>query len=88
MSLVYLTACYMVKNKHTSLIHLFVLTIAVIQSTTDSITVKLTSPCLDLLQVYALGGFIILRWAWAKWQERKAKTKKDSSNEDQPPSDS
>lgn len=48
---------------------------------------KDTNPIV-LWQVYALGGFIILRWAWAKWQERKAKAKKDSSNEAQPPSDS
>ncbi|KAJ9684758.1 hypothetical protein PVL29_016970 [Vitis rotundifolia] len=26
-----------------------------------------------LWQVYALGGFIILKWAWARWNERRNK---------------
>ncbi|KAL8136557.1 hypothetical protein V2J09_002558 [Rumex salicifolius] len=40
-----------------------------------------------LWQVYALGGFILVKWAWAKWQERKANAKKGDSDstEDQPP---
>ncbi|KAK9688871.1 hypothetical protein RND81_09G017500 [Saponaria officinalis] len=45
-----------------------------------------TNPII-LWQVYALGGFIILKWAWGKWQERKAnaKAKDDSPDEDDPP---
>ncbi|KMT13133.1 hypothetical protein BVRB_4g086750 [Beta vulgaris subsp. vulgaris] len=38
-----------------------------------------------LWQVYALGGFIILKWAWGKWQERKASAKKDASGEEEQP---
>ncbi|KAH9609197.1 hypothetical protein KSS87_002233 [Heliosperma pusillum] len=37
--------------------------------------------------VYALGGYIILKWAWGKWQERKAKAKEDSPDEDDPPTE-
>nr|CAA56654.1 E24 ASN [Spinacia oleracea] len=40
-----------------------------------------TNP-LILWQIYALGGFIVLKWAWGKWQERKANN--GSSGEDQP----
>ncbi|GAB4836324.1 hypothetical protein Ancab_001239 [Ancistrocladus abbreviatus] len=40
---------------------------------------------LVLWQVYALGGFMIVRWVWAKWQERK-KTKRGPSNEEHSPS--
>lgn len=48
---------------------------------------KDTNPIV-LWQVYALGGFIVLRWVWAKWQERKAaKAKKDESGEEKPPAD-
>ncbi|GAB4855151.1 hypothetical protein Ancab_023782 [Ancistrocladus abbreviatus] len=41
---------------------------------------------LVLWQVYALGGFMIARWLWAKWQERKAKTNRKPSNEGHSPS--
>ncbi|XP_031500877.1 uncharacterized protein LOC116264673 [Nymphaea colorata] len=27
----------------------------------------------NMWQVYALGGFMILRWIWARWRERKDK---------------
>ncbi|KAH9621067.1 hypothetical protein KSS87_017915 [Heliosperma pusillum] len=40
-----------------------------------------TNPII-LWQVYALGGFIVLKWAWGKWQERKAKAKDDAPDED------
>ncbi|KAK6144688.1 hypothetical protein DH2020_021508 [Rehmannia glutinosa] len=39
-----------------------------------------TNPVL-LWQVYAIGGFFILRWAWTRWNERKGPKKPD----DQPP---
>ncbi|CAN8254689.1 unnamed protein product [Cochlearia groenlandica] len=29
-----------------------------------------TSNSLVLWQVYALGGFLVLKWAWARWNER------------------
>ncbi|OAY38939.1 uncharacterized protein LOC110623931 [Manihot esculenta] len=35
-------------------------------------------------QVYALGGFIILKWVWARWKERKERAKKASPDNDQP----
>ncbi|XP_057531241.1 uncharacterized protein LOC130809464 [Amaranthus tricolor] len=41
-----------------------------------------TNPII-LWQIYALGGFIVLKWAWEKWQARKANTKKDSSGTEQ-----
>ncbi|KAG8390531.1 hypothetical protein BUALT_Bualt01G0093200 [Buddleja alternifolia] len=39
-----------------------------------------TNPVL-LWQVYAIGGFFILRWAWTRWNERKGQKKPD----DEPP---
>ncbi|XP_074311119.1 uncharacterized protein LOC141646992 [Silene latifolia] len=45
-----------------------------------------TNPII-LWQVYALGGYIILKWAWGKWQERQAKAKEDSPDEDDPPTE-
>ncbi|CAI0442473.1 unnamed protein product [Linum tenue] len=39
-------------------------------------------------QVYALGGFIVLQWVWARWNERKERAKKRSSaEENQTPDD-
>ncbi|XP_010278267.1 PREDICTED: uncharacterized protein LOC104612525 [Nelumbo nucifera] len=38
-----------------------------------------------LWQVYALGGFMVLRWIWARWKERRAKD--DSSGEPSPGDD-
>ncbi|KAF8039144.1 hypothetical protein BT93_B1633 [Corymbia citriodora subsp. variegata] len=32
-----------------------------------------TSNPVILWQVYALGGFLILKWVWGRWQERKAR---------------
>ncbi|XP_074319345.1 uncharacterized protein LOC141656379 [Silene latifolia] len=43
-----------------------------------------TNPII-LWQVYALGGFIILKWAWGKWQERKDKAKEDAPDDDDHP---
>ncbi|CAL1386925.1 unnamed protein product [Linum trigynum] len=38
--------------------------------------------------VYALGGFIVLQWVWARWNERKERAKKRSSaEENQTPDD-
>ncbi|CAI9296193.1 unnamed protein product [Lactuca saligna] len=37
-----------------------------------------------LWQVYAIGGFFVLRWVLARWKERRA-NKKKPSNEDSPP---
>ncbi|KAK4435893.1 hypothetical protein Salat_0752900 [Sesamum alatum] len=39
-----------------------------------------TNPVL-LWQVYAIGGFFVLRWAWTRWNERKGPKKSD----DEPP---
>ncbi|XP_073146835.1 uncharacterized protein [Henckelia pumila] len=41
-----------------------------------------TNPIL-LWQVYAIGGFFILRWAWTRWNERKGRKKPDND----PPTD-
>ncbi|CAN1747635.1 hypothetical protein LINPERHAP1_LOCUS3150 [Linum perenne] len=30
--------------------------------------------------VYAIGGFMILKWVWARWNERKERAKKGSSS--------
>lgn len=38
-----------------------------------------------LWQVYTIGGFFILKWAWARWNERRANKK--STTEDPPPAD-
>ncbi|PON32991.1 hypothetical protein TorRG33x02_355680 [Trema orientale] len=44
-------------------------------------TGKTSNPVI-LWQVYALGGFLVLRWILARWKERKGQ-KEDSSDEDQ-----
>ncbi|XP_006485233.1 uncharacterized protein LOC102626912 isoform X2 [Citrus sinensis] len=34
--------------------------------------------------VYALGGFLVMRWIWARWQERKERSgKKDSDDKNE-----
>lgn len=36
-----------------------------------------------LFQVYALGGFLVLKWAWARWNERNERSdKKETTGED------
>ncbi|KAL6853341.1 hypothetical protein ACP4OV_019370 [Aristida adscensionis] len=37
----------------------------------------------NLWQVYALGAFIVLRWAWAKWKENQ--DRRDSPDDGQSP---
>ncbi|OIS98393.1 PREDICTED: uncharacterized protein LOC109232017 [Nicotiana attenuata] len=37
-----------------------------------------------LWQVYAIGGFFILRWAWTRWNERRGNGR--PSNDEPPPS--
>ncbi|XP_059429447.1 uncharacterized protein LOC132163252 [Corylus avellana] len=44
-----------------------------------------TSNPVILWQVYALGGFLVLRWMWARWQERTKKGPSDNENDE--PSD-
>ncbi|KAI3834431.1 hypothetical protein MKX03_032542 [Papaver bracteatum] len=41
----------------------------------------------NMWQVYALGGFMLLRWGWAKWKEAQANKndKPDSGAEDASP---
>ncbi|KAK0592131.1 hypothetical protein LWI29_013792 [Acer saccharum] len=34
------------------------------------------------LLVYALGGFLVLRWVWARWNERKERDAKNNSSDD------
>ncbi|XP_010515677.1 PREDICTED: uncharacterized protein LOC104791475 [Camelina sativa] len=46
-----------------------------------------TSNSVILWQVYALGGFLVLKWAWARWNKRNERSgKKDDTtgNDDQP----
>ncbi|CAK9174285.1 unnamed protein product [Ilex paraguariensis] len=38
-----------------------------------------------LWQVYAVGGFFVLRWAWARWNERRGRRK--PSDEEPSPAD-
>ncbi|XVF23411.1 hypothetical protein REPUB_Repub13aG0035600 [Reevesia pubescens] len=48
----------------------------------------MTSNRIILWQVYAIGGFFLLKWVWARWKERKEMgTKKESSDDEQPPAD-
>lgn len=35
-----------------------------------------------LFQVYALGGFLVLKWAWARWNERNERSDKKETGED------
>lgn len=43
-----------------------------------------TSNPVVLWQVYALGGFLVMRWIWARWQERKERSgKKDSDDKNE-----
>ncbi|KAL6580931.1 hypothetical protein OROMI_006854 [Orobanche minor] len=43
-----------------------------------------TNPVI-LWQVYAIGGFYILKWAWTRWNERKGQKKSDEDVEEPPP---
>ncbi|XP_022743231.1 uncharacterized protein LOC111294250 [Durio zibethinus] len=41
-----------------------------------------------LWQVYAIGGFFLAKWIWARWKERKDMgAKKESSDNEQAPAD-
>ncbi|KDP45039.1 hypothetical protein JCGZ_01539 [Jatropha curcas] len=42
---------------------------------------------LIIWQVYALGGFLILKWVWARLKERNERAKKESSGDDNRSSD-
>ncbi|KAM4071996.1 hypothetical protein ACJW30_11G101400 [Castanea mollissima] len=42
-----------------------------------------TSNPFILWQVYALGGFIVLKWIWGRWQERKAQRGPDDDDNDE-----
>ncbi|XP_037495047.1 uncharacterized protein LOC105648357 isoform X2 [Jatropha curcas] len=42
---------------------------------------------LILFPVYALGGFLILKWVWARLKERNERAKKESSGDDNRSSD-
>ncbi|KAL0755854.1 hypothetical protein YC2023_102047 [Brassica napus] len=48
-----------------------------------------TSNSLVIWQVYALGGFLVLKWAWARWNERNQTSDKkeddDADGDDQAP---
>ncbi|GAV74295.1 hypothetical protein CFOL_v3_17775 [Cephalotus follicularis] len=47
-----------------------------------------TSNPLVLWQVYALTGFMVVQWVWARWKERKERAaKKDLSDDDQSATD-
>ncbi|KAF5742572.1 hypothetical protein HS088_TW09G00623 [Tripterygium wilfordii] len=46
-----------------------------------------TSNPVILWQVYAIGGFFVLKWVWARWNERKERAKKGSSDDNQPRED-
>ncbi|KAK1396559.1 hypothetical protein POM88_006422 [Heracleum sosnowskyi] len=45
---------------------------------------KTTNPVV-VWQVYAIGGFFVLKWAWARYNERRARKK--TNDEDPPPAD-
>ncbi|KAK9911760.1 hypothetical protein M0R45_035651 [Rubus argutus] len=40
-----------------------------------------TSNPIIVWQVYALGGFLVLKWIWARWQERR--DEKEDENDDE-----
>ncbi|XWS08092.1 hypothetical protein CRYUN_Cryun41cG0049100 [Craigia yunnanensis] len=45
-----------------------------------------TSNPIVLWQVYAIGGFFLVKWIWASWKERKEiGSKKESTEDEQPP---
>ncbi|CDO99845.1 unnamed protein product [Coffea canephora] len=48
----------------------------------DEVEERNTNPVV-LWQVYAIGGLLVLRWAWTRWNERKERKK--PSDEDRPP---
>ncbi|XVE99137.1 hypothetical protein REPUB_Repub03eG0171200 [Reevesia pubescens] len=51
-------------------------------------TVGRTSNPIVIWQVYAIGGFFLLKWVWARWKERKEMgAKKEASDDEQPPAD-
>ncbi|XP_024030392.1 uncharacterized protein LOC21399850 [Morus notabilis] len=41
-----------------------------------------TSNPIILWQVYALGGFMVMRWIWARWNERKGRKENSSEDDD------
>ncbi|CAH2064325.1 unnamed protein product [Thlaspi arvense] len=41
-----------------------------------------TSNSLVIWQVYALGGFLVLKWAWARWNERNERSDKKETTDD------
>ncbi|ESQ45277.1 hypothetical protein EUTSA_v10010807mg [Eutrema salsugineum] len=41
-----------------------------------------TSNSLVIWQVYALGGFLVLKWAWARWNERNERSDKKDTTDD------
>ncbi|KAL3520818.1 hypothetical protein ACH5RR_018967 [Cinchona calisaya] len=45
----------------------------------DEVEEKSTNPVL-LWQVYAIGGFLVLRWAWTRWNERRGRKKPSDGN--------
>ncbi|CAL1374117.1 unnamed protein product [Linum trigynum] len=53
-------------------------------STAPPLQLEVDEPSHPLLtySVYALGGFIVLKWVWARWNERKERANKGSSTEE------
>ncbi|XP_038886165.1 uncharacterized protein LOC120076415 [Benincasa hispida] len=43
---------------------------------------KTSNPAV-IWQVYALGGFLILSWAWARWKERRPQRRSNDDEEDE-----
>ncbi|KAL0007882.1 hypothetical protein SO802_009384 [Lithocarpus litseifolius] len=48
----------------------------------EETSAKTSNPFI-LWQVYALGGFIVLKWIWGRWQERKAQKGPDDGDNDE-----
>ncbi|KAI5344291.1 hypothetical protein PRUPE_2G091100 [Prunus persica] len=46
-----------------------------------------TSNPIILWQVYAIGGFLVLRWIWARWNERRDRKEGSSDDERSSPDD-
>ncbi|XP_022133498.1 uncharacterized protein LOC111006063 [Momordica charantia] len=46
---------------------------------------KTSNPAV-IWQVYALGGFLILSWAWARWKERRPQRRPNDDEDDEDPS--
>ncbi|KAL3834105.1 hypothetical protein ACJIZ3_008841 [Penstemon smallii] len=48
----------------------------------ESVDAERSTNPLILWQVYAIGGFFVLRWAWTRWNELKGQKKSNDDDDD------